>query len=363
MMNGQTYTCEASVCDIPLQTTPIEGTTVEFWADSSFGDSSPHYTAMVRVIDVGVSAPGQGGYYVDVLSSQWEGRPLASCSQTWQALPPIGGPPIWLSTPDIPALLASSQPYAFLAGRLISQGVVDASTCPNGGLLPNGWADACGVEKALPIVKEWQNQFDTHIIDVAKQTGVPAQLMKNLFAQESQFWPGMFKTDHIGLGHLTEQGAEALLLWNPSFYNQFCPLVLDKSICQKGYVHLTSDQQAALRGALAVKAKTDCPNCPAGIDLSSANFSISLFAQTLLANCEQVSQEVYNASKQIPGTISSYEDLWKFTLANYHAGPGCLSYALYATWGRGGPMDWQHVSQNFTPACQGVVDYVNQIAK
>ena len=363
-INGVPSSCTGSTCEIPLQPTTMEGITVEFWADSSFGDSSQHFTALVRVIDSGVTTlPSLAGWYVDVLSTQWRGRPTASCAQTWQAFPPLGGPPLWLSTPEIPELLATEEPYAFLAGRLITQGIVDASGCANGGVLANGYADVCGLEKALPEVQKWQNQFDTRIIEVANQSGVPAQLMKNLFAQESQFWPGIFNSAHLGLGHITENGAEVILLWNPSFYEQFCPLVLEQGTCEKGYVFLSAAQQATLRGALALQAKTDCADCPAGIDLTNANFSVDLFAQTLLANCEQVGQEMFNATKKTPGTVSSYEYLWRITVANYHAGPGCLSYALYSTWGHGEPMDWQHVSNYFTPVCQGVVFYVEQIAR
>ncbi|RPI31011.1 MAG: hypothetical protein EHM70_12500 [Chloroflexota bacterium] len=366
IFNGQPVTCFASTCEIPLQPTPQQGITVEFWADSSFGDSSQHYTAQVRVIDTGVSAtPGTQGWYVDVLSSQWRDGPLPACALTWQALPPIGGPPAWLSTPEIPELLASDVPYAFLAGRLIAQGVVDASECPSGGLLANGYADACGLEKALPAVEEWQNQFDARIIEVAKNTGVPAQLLKNLFAQESQFWPGAVNaSDHIGLGHITDNGADVLLMWNPEFFAEFCPLVLDASACEPGYLRMDESLRAILRGAVASQAQASCPECPMGLDLSNAQFSIELFANTLLAGCEQVGQIVYNASNQVPGTVSSYEDLWRFNLANYHAGPGCLSYAIYTAWAQGGaPLTWERVSSNFTPACLGVVHYVEQIAK
>jgi len=87
-----------------------------------------------------------------------------------------------------------------------------------------------------------------------------------------------------------------------------------------------------LRGALAVQAQTDCTDCPAGIDLTDASFSVNLFANTIKANCDQVSQIVYNATKQMPGKVASYEDLWRMTAANYHVGPGCLSYAVYTTW-------------------------------
>jgi hypothetical protein len=364
-MNGQTFTCQAETCEIPLRPTPLAGITVEFWADSSYGDSSPRYTALVRVIDSGVAGtPGAGGWYVDVISTQWRGPTLESCVQTWQAFPPVGEPPQWLSTPEFPELLATDEPYQFLAGRLITRGVVNASDCPQGGVMPNGYANSCGLERARPFVQEWQNQFDSKIIEVALETGVPAQLMKNLFGQESQFWPGVFNgLEHMGLGHITEKGADALLLWNRSFFEQFCPLVLDESNCQRGYLGLGSDEQAILRGAVALQAKAECPECPAGIDLTHANFTIELFAQTLLANCEQVAQVVYNASNRIPGAVSSYEDLWKFTLANYHAGPGCLSFAVHSAWARGERLTWPNVASYLTPACQGVITYVDNIAR
>jgi hypothetical protein len=105
------------------------------------------------------------------------------------------------------------------------------------------------------------------------------------------------------LGHITENGAEVILLWNPSFYEQFCPLVLEQGTCEKGYVFLSAAQQAILRGALALQAKADCADCPAGIDLTNANFSVDLFAQTLLANCEQVGQEMFNATSLVEKVV------------------------------------------------------------
>ena len=364
--NSLPFACDGSTCKLPLTTTPMDGIKVEFWANSSYGDTSPTFSALVRVVDSGVSqAPGSGGWYVDVLSSQWRGSRLASCSQTWQALPPVGGLNTWLGTPKQISALASERAYYYLAGRLIAQGVVDASACATGGLLANGYADACGLDAARPQLVVWQNQFDARILQVAEEKGVPAQLMKNLFAQESQFWPGIFRVPfEYGLGQITDKGADAILLWNPSFYDQFCPLVLSADRCAEGYLRLNTDAQALLRGALAVKAKTDCKDCEEGVDLSQADFSVSLFADTILANCEQVAQIVFNASGEIAGTVSNYEDLWRFTLANYHAGPGCVSYAIHAAW-NDNRVDilWEEVATRFTPACQGVVPYVEKIAR
>jgi len=364
--DGQPFYCAGDVCTIPLNVTPEAGVGLEFWADSSFGDSSQVYTALVRVVESGVSfTPGKSGYFVDVLSTQWQGAPVSSCVQSWEAFPPVGKPPAWLATPSTEELLASYGPYYYLAGRLIAQGVVKAPQCATGGLLANGYADACGLEAARPLVEEWQNQFDESIVKAAETSGVPAGLLKNLFAQESQFWPGVFRVHYeVGLGQLTDVGADTLLLWNTSFYEQFCPLVLAEDTCDEGYLHLGSDEKALLRGALTSQANVDCADCPTGVDLASTEFSVDLFATTLQASCDQLTQIIFNATGEKPGMVSSYEDLWRMTVANYHAGPGCLSYAVYTAW-QANPtrLVWEEVATRFTAPCQGVVPYVDKITR
>jgi hypothetical protein len=372
LYDGLPFSCPGSPCILPLQATPLDGVTVEFWVTSTYGDESEHYTARVRVIDTGVSAaPDSGGWYVDIISDRWKGAPLPVCAQIWESFPPIGAPPNWLSTPDSNELMASDEPYYYLAGRLISSGQVDAAECQNAGLLPNGYANACGLEKARPMVEAWQNQFDARIIQVAKETGVPAQLMKNLFAQESQFWPGVFRVRYeYGLGQLTEKGTDAIFIWDPEFFKEFCPLVLSESACSQGYLHLSAEDQAILRGALALQAKTDCQDCEVGIDLTIADDSVSLFASTLVANCSQIGQSIYTQTGGLtPGEISSYEDLWRFTVANYQAGPGCTSYAMYLAWSATGALTWDEVKANLNgddprlANCKGVVPYVEKISR
>lgn len=365
IFDEQTFRCEAVLCEIPLRSTPMRGMELEFWAESSFGDTSERFNALVRVLDSGVPPfPGAGGWYVDVLSKQWRGGQVESCALVWNAFPPVGQPPFWLSTPTQEQFLASGEPYQYLAGRLIAGGLVDTGGCPDGGLLKNGYANACGLERARPMVDLWQNQFDERILSVAQETGLPAQLMKNLFAQESQFWPGVFRVEkEYGFGQMTDMGADTLLLWNPSFFAEFCPLVLDSSVCERGYLRMKEDERAILRGALAMNANADCPECPTGIDLTHADFSIMLFAQSLRANCGQVSRTVFNATQSSPGAVSTYPDLWRFTVANYHAGPGCLAYAIHTTWQQRQPLNWEQVSANFTEPCQGVLAYVELITR
>lgn len=355
------FTCDA-ICQVNLEPTSEDGLLVQFWAYSSYGDSSEVFQARVRVVP---SDDSSGHfYYTDVISAQWRGEPLAGGSQIWDAFPPVGGTPSWLSTPERPEELATNVPYEYLAAHLIKQGVADASACSDGGLLEDGSASPCGLEAALAAVSDWQNRFDSLIYSTAQSTGIPAELLKNIFARESQFWPGITSDQpEAGLGQMTEGGADTTLLWNRPFFEQFCPSILDEAICGKGYAHIQPEQQKTLDDALVNSVDAFCPDCPLGIDLSRAENSVAVFAETLLANCEQTGMIVYNTYGISPGNATTYEDLWRFTLVNYHAGPGCLTLAIRDTKSANEPLDWQHLSTHFTPVCQGALDYVNNMSQ
>ena len=375
-LGGEPFTCMGPVCKVPLKPTGLDGVFVEFWADSSFGDSSQRYTARARLVPWGdFMNPEQyssdpNTWFVDVLSRQWRDGRLASCSETWQSFPPIGGPPEWLTSPSGPSELESDISYYYLAGALITYGEVDASGCVDGGLQAPNIASPCGVEAARPHLAQWQNRFDEEIMLASADTGVPARLLKNVFARESQIWPGIYTTyQETGLGQLTENGADAILLWNPHFFSQFCPLILDESVCALGFGNISDPdyglqkEMAMLRGALVRKVDASCPDCPAGIDLSQANYSVGVFAEGMLANCEQVDRIINNITGLQPGQTSSYEDLWRFTLVNYNAGPGCLSEAIETASFASEPLDWPTISTYLEPACQGAVGYVEDISR
>ncbi len=367
-LNGDPFVCNGMSCEIPLAPTGQQGILVEFWAQSSFGDASEHYTAQVRVNAQGdfMSPDGASSdspqYYVDVLSTQWRGAPLASCSEIWQSFPDIGGPPAWLTSPETPADLASSVSLYYLAGMLIANGEVDASMCSDGGLQTSVTASECGVDVAYDEVVAWQNQFDNEIFNTALETGIPAQLLKNIFSRESQFWPGIYHSyKEAGLGQLTENGADTVLLWNPDFFDQYCPLALHQDRCDLGFGNLSAEEQALLRGSLVRKVNAACEDCPAGIDLSQAQFSVQVFAEGLAGNCEQVNRLYNNVTGAAAGLSSDYADLWRFTLVNYNAGSGCLGNALQLTFNQGEPLDWEHVTAHLEEACQPAVAYVDDI--
>jgi hypothetical protein len=357
---------------LDLLPTDSNGLSIEFWANSSYGDSSEIFTARVRVVKS--EDPTDHSWYADVISKQWKGDPLAGCSQVWDIFPPVGGTPDWLGTPQRAEDLATNISYEYLAANLIKHNVVDTSKCDGGGLLENGMANPCGLETARPAVSEWQNRFDTLIFDAALQTGIPARLLKNIFARESQFWPVKIPGHpEVGLGQMTNGGADTILIWNPSFYEQFCPSILDQSICktkiypqpEEGWqgIGLDEVERSLLRSALVSSVDAICPECSMGIDMKKADFSVGVFAQTLVASCRQTGMVVDMNANIVTGDEVSYADFWRFTLVNYNAGPGCLGLAIDDTSSLGEPLDWAHLSTHFTPVCQGALNYVNDISR
>ncbi|MBI5934812.1 MAG: S8 family serine peptidase [Chloroflexi bacterium] len=273
----------------------------------------------------------------------------------------------WLSRPETVEQLASNRPLYLLAGRLILNGIADASACPNTGLLPNGAANACGMEKAKYEVYLWQNRFDKSIFHASQKTKVPAYLLKGMFALESQFWPltlhnNAWDFGEFGLGQLNELGADTLLNWNPTYYKNLCLTALSREACEKEYFELSPDLRALLRGTAINQVRADCSTCSYGLDFAKADASVLVFAETLDANREQVSQVIQNAAGPYAFIGIRREDLWKFTLINYHAGPGCLYSAIAAARRENAILNWEQVSSRLEPACEDAVNYVEAIS-
>ena len=128
-------------------------------------------------------------------------------------------------------------------------------------------------------------------------------------------------------------------------------------------MHLEDDARTLLRHALVNSVNATCEECPLGLDLAQADYSVGVFAHSMIANCEQAGQVVKNYSLRSPGQVASFEDLWKFTLVNYNAGGGCLADAVSKAFGNNPVLTWENVSPFLTGACSGAVDYVNDISK
>jgi hypothetical protein len=364
-INEIPFNCESSTCDLVLRDTGEEGIALEFWADSSFGDSTRHYTGRIRVAQIVSEASQDEGWKVDIISDQNEFNNLSGCGRIWMSFPPLGTPPEWLSNPLDTHLLETDFPYTYLAGQLIQAGYVDNSSCTDLGLMENGYASQCGMEVSRPVVNEWQNSFDEYIIEASIEFGIPSQLSKRIFARESQFWPATVKQlyHEYGLGHINELGADTVLFWNRDFYDQFCPLILDNEICITGYSQLDDWHQVLLRGAFLAHVEIDLPVSNQKIDPIQAQESVRLFSEALLANCSQVAQIINYELDQVPGDIISYEDLWKFTLVNYHAGAGCLSDAVQEVTADELPLSWETLSSKLEQVCPESVNYVEDITQ
>lgn len=212
-------------------------------------------------------------------------------------------------------------------------------------------------------VIEWQNRFDITLFTTAERFDLSPQLLKNIVARESQFWPGMNALSPLeyGLARLMETGADTLFRWNDGFYASFCDQVLWDEACAVGYNNLAKGYQEMLRGSLATRVSVYCEGCAYRIDLQRTDYGIEVLAQSLLANGAQVEQMFENLTGKPAGRFASYEDLWRFTLMNYNAGPGCLGAALQATLKGGTQFTWDNVAENLDGGCRAAIGYVQSI--
>ncbi len=355
--------CEGDLCEVQLSPTSARGADLIFWARSSLGDSSQRYQALLRVQAEDPTRPDLGPWWVTLASTQMADQSPAPCAEIWWALP-AAETEQWLQPLAGPQDLASAEGYTYLAGRLIAAGQIDAAACLDGGLLPNGFASPCGLEAARPALTSWQNRFDAAIWAAAQKTAVPPLVLKRVLAQESQFWPDRVgAAGEFGLGQLSLAGTDTVLLWSPEFFAAFCPQHLSPARCAAGYASLTAEEQALLRGAVMKAVDALCPTCELGLDLEQAEASVEIFAYALQASCRQVDQVMRNLTGQNPGWTTSYEDLWRFTLANYNAGAGCLSTALEAARQENLQLSWHNVAPLLDKSCPSVQAYVDDVAR
>lgn len=299
--------------------------------------------------------------------SLWVGTNPAHAAQG-EGEPVFGGDtktaPEWLQPPINTYQLYSEFDLPFLAGHLIAFGDVEASACPGGPFVNGGAASVCGMELARPAMEQWQNRFNGAILAASQETGVPPRLIKNIFAWESQFWPTTIyvNTYEYGFGHITEAGADSTLRWNYAFYQKLCRATYSAETCDRYYSDQPADIRAGLMGTVVNSVTADCAGCPYGLDLKKAVNSIPVFANTLLANANLVNLTVKGLTGKPAIESVSYQDLWKFTLTSYNAGPGCFRTAFGRTFGNYKKLNWQNFASQLDPACQGAVKYVEFIS-
>ena len=72
-------------------------------------------------------------------------------------------------------------------------------------------------------------------------------------------------------------------------------------------------------------------------------------------------QIVSNEMDQIPGEVLSYEDLWRMTLENYHAGSGCLAKSVQDVTDQDKELSWVNISKSLDIICPFAQYYVADI--
>ncbi|HSJ85678.1 MAG TPA: hypothetical protein VK909_00600 [Anaerolineales bacterium] len=365
IINSSEFVCPSSSCVLYLQTS----SRFDFRAYSDRGEVSQEVIASVSVTQT------QTGYLVSVDSVNQFTTFRNACANIWGVSDQEGV--TWDDFVQSPAELNTKKTLHTLATQLLLNGIVDASSCPSGGLsLGLNWPTACGLEKAESKMLEWQNQYDEYIWLASRDTGFPPKILKTFIEIESQFWPGnsRFFLDEYGLGQINQLGVDVLLRQDPTLYNQVCPGVL--ADCSHPYVSLAPAEQAMIRGAVVKMFDATCADCENGLDLNKAKQSISLLAQVMVANCQQVDnilgavvvtdEDVAAATATaVAATIAAggqdpenrYEDLWRFTLLTYHSGSSCFQRAVVAAEKDNHVVNWDNVSQKLK--CKGGEDYVN----
>ncbi len=255
--------------------------------------------------------------------------------------------------------------FAHLSGKLIIFGAVDASACDNSGLNKDGTATDCGIKAAQGVSNEFQNRFNSAIIRTSKQQNIPPRLLKNIFAYESQFWPEtVFKTKfEYGLGHITLDGADSALRWDTDLYQEICTSAFSKENCQTEYGYQPENFRNSLQGVLVQKLNANCSTCRFNLDFNYAEKSIPYIGKTLLANAAYVRYAVKIFTGRSAEEMVSSDDIWRFILVAYNAGPGCYRSALSSAYYRGLALTWSNLKNYLEPACKGAIPYVEFISK
>ncbi|PKO10860.1 MAG: hypothetical protein CVU40_04205 [Chloroflexi bacterium HGW-Chloroflexi-2] len=342
-VNEDPFECFSDQCIVPL----IQDAQIRFWAESSFGDQTKVITTIVRIFI------SNDYYNVRITSIDQLLGFTDSCREIWRETA-YGESPDWVVFPESPDMLATFDKLHYLAGKLILNRFVDASSCPNGGLFANGAPNACGLEIVEEAMFAWQNRFDPIIWATGRESGISPVLIKSIIEQESQFWPenARYLYEEYGFTQINELGADVALRWNEDLKNQICSGLLFN--CDESFVKMNAFEQAMLRGGLIRSIDAYCPACENMINLDIAEQSIAITGQVIKSNCSQANYIV--SGLELKATLT---DMWKFTILSYHGGYYCLRNSLEIVKEKGLEPTWANVSANLV--CPNARDYVDSV--
>ena len=273
--------CEWPAADqlikVPCQPFPAKYYRIEVWLNK------PMFACSLWLEE-----PNYSIYDIREQCPEWESWSIAgdlTILGPWEVSPP---------TPTIPACtlpqvdnsgpLATENDYQFLAGRLAWWGI-------------NSTASA------------WQNRFDEQIRGAADVAGVPARLLKNILANESQFWPlWTGNAGEVGWMQLTWDGADTALRHDPELFERYCQLAIWTPYCTS-YDNLTSEMAYAVRSELVA-------------DLTVTGTPIQAADQA--ADDLWIYAHVLRGYSCWAAVLYPDRDIWETAAVLYNAGNSCI---------------------------------------
>ena len=334
-------------CEFPLYRPPG---LITFFATSSYGDYSQNVRLRIgnkNQSDTIFSEPEKSMIVIgDYAYTQYS--PYFDIPLRWGLVPGDDPVPEWTKTVPNKTLL-TDQFYYYLSGQILLGDLSAGQNCPNNGIsLENGqYATNCGVHSVFERAFEIQNAYNDEITQASALTGVPNRIIKRIIAVESQFYPNAFGVaGERGLYQFTRDGADTLLRWNGPLYIDLCSEYWDD--CDKlGYDNLDQWQKDVLINHVLVDHN-----------------NIYYLASALKANAFQITRVLDNvADIETPGDILSYEDLWKMTILNYHAGPTITSAVLVNIQKLELEISWESFAIVLEDLQPTALQYVNRVYK
>ena len=338
--------CNGNACQMRLPATDSAGVWFEYWAMDSSANQSDHFWLKFRAVPALNSSTS---YFYDVIGDAFPDSSYYG-SDVWYSFPSLNQElhPVLEKVLTVDYLVTKHK-LQLLGAKLIRSGKVDASFCENYGLNLDGTPNGCGEQVTAKMVFDMQNQYDELIYSASNRQKVPPRIVKGLIAQESQFWPQSDTPYEYGLGMLTESGADMLLRWNTPYFLSVCQntFPLDRDKCMGGFSNLDESDQIVLRGVVISKVGSD--------------EEIEVLAAAIRGSVYQVNQIITNVMGDSPAVVTSYEDLWKFTVANYYSGSGCLYNAMNQVAAYSQPINWDNVRRFLTGKCELANLYVDRV--
>lgn len=338
-------TCANQFCIIDMPLTNDSGEIVQYWTETTEGTILISRTFKIRNRILGAKG---SPHYFEIIGDDFP-YPIDTCANIWDIFPDQSDLKLpWLKKVEDSDDLYTDIDFSWLAGQLIWHGYVIARDCDDGGMLPNGIASQCGIEKALEKIIEWQNKYNQQILDSANEIDIPPRIVKGLVAQESQFWPEWKNGNEAGYGMISDFGMDMLLTWNTDYFLKICKSYYPRSECMGGYSALPSDKKSILRGICLSSAGTDR--------------EFVVIANTLKAGCSQTRTLVENITDEPPEKVFTYKDLWRINLGIYNTGSGCMGEAIKCAWeDYGHAITWDEFVPCIPEYCSNAITYFDKV--